>query len=169
MGRLITAALIVYSFFLVRANIGRLPAVIPTHFNAAGEPNGWGSPSILWLLFLVQVLTCGVLLLAPMLTSRFPGMVHLGRRNLCDFTPAQQQRIPPLLTSMMEYFTVPVALLFVIVVRQIITVASSPHPRLTLWWPLILVFSSTVAILIYYLRRIDAATDGALFGRHSAE
>ena len=28
----------------------RLPGRIPTHFDLAGNPNGWGAPQILWLL-----------------------------------------------------------------------------------------------------------------------
>jgi Domain of unknown function (DUF1648) len=40
---------------LIRINIARLPARIPTHFNAAGEANAGGSPKILWVLLLIQV------------------------------------------------------------------------------------------------------------------
>ncbi|HXR39949.1 MAG TPA: DUF1648 domain-containing protein [Terracidiphilus sp.] len=32
------------------AGPGQLPGRIPTHFNAAGEPNAWGPPGALWLL-----------------------------------------------------------------------------------------------------------------------
>lgn len=28
----------------------RLPDLIPTHFDVSGQPNGWGSPQLLWLL-----------------------------------------------------------------------------------------------------------------------
>jgi hypothetical protein len=139
-----------------------------SHFNAAGDANAWGSPNILWLLLLIQVLTCGGLLLVPLLTRRFPWMVHLGRRRLNDFTAAQQQRILPLLFAMLEYLTVPLALLFTVLIRQMIEAASSPHPHLTVWWALAASVSATVAILVLYMRRIDAAADGALFGRPSA-
>lgn len=168
MGRLITAALAVYSFLMVRASIAHLPARIPTHFNAAGEADAWGSPHILWTLLLIQVATCGGLLLMPLLTRRFPGMVHLGCRNLNDFSAAQQQRILPLLTDMMEYLTVPLAFLFTVLVHDMIEAASSPHPRLSVWWALILFVSGTAAILIYYMRRINAAADGALFRRRAS-
>ena len=43
MYRFITLALAIYSFFLIKTNIPRLPARIPTHFKAAGEANCWGS------------------------------------------------------------------------------------------------------------------------------
>lgn len=32
-----------------------LPDRIPTHFNANGEPDGYGSPSSMWMLFAVQL------------------------------------------------------------------------------------------------------------------
>jgi hypothetical protein len=38
MQRLITFGLASYSFFLIKTNIPRLPARIPTHFNAALSP-----------------------------------------------------------------------------------------------------------------------------------
>jgi uncharacterized membrane protein len=168
MGRIITIALAVYSFFLVRVNIARMPVRIPSHFNAAGEANAWGSPNILWLLLLIQVLTCGGLLLVRLLTRRFPWMVHLGRRRLGDFTAAQQERILPLLFAMLEYLTVPLSLLFTVLIRQMIEAATSPHPHLTVWWVLALSVSATAAILLYYMRRINAVADGAVFGNLSS-
>lgn len=169
MGRLITAGLTVYSFFLIRVNIAHLPARIPSHFNAAGEVNAWGSSNLLWLLLLIQVCTCGVLLLVPLLPRRFPGIVHLGPRRLNDFTAAQRQRILPLLVAMMENLTVPLAFLFTVLIHQMIEAASSPHPRLSIWWALVVVVSATAVILLYYMRRINAVTDGALFGHLSSE
>ena len=54
--KLISLALALYSCFLIQTNLPKLPRSIPTHFNAAGEPNGWGSPDTLWILLGVQVL-----------------------------------------------------------------------------------------------------------------
>jgi len=106
MHRLITLALAIYSFCLIMTNIPRLPARIPTHFNAAGEANGWGSPDTLWFLLLVQVLICGLLLAMPLLGGRYPGSVHLGRRRLSDFGPKVRERITPLFTNMMGTLSV---------------------------------------------------------------
>ena len=156
MQRLITFGLASYSFFLIKTNISRLPARIPTHFNAAGEVEGWGSPESLWVLLVVQVLTCGLLLAVPFLARHFPGTVHVGFRSLSDFTPAQRERMLPILTDMMMYMSVLVGFLFSILLREMIRASSSPHPRLSLWWPLGLFLAGTAWTLIYYLRRIFA-------------
>lgn len=168
MGRLITAALALYSFLLIRGNIANMPARIPTHFNAAGEPNAWGNPNILWHLLLIQVLTCGGLLLVPLLTRRFPGTVHLGRRKLKDFAPEQQERVLGMLTAMMEYLTVPLSFLFAVLVHDMIAAGTSPQPHLAIWWAMAVYIFGTAAILIHYVRRIDSATDGTFFRQRSA-
>jgi uncharacterized membrane protein len=156
MQRLITLGLAFYSFFLIKTNIPRLPSRIPTHFNAAGEADGWGSPDNLWLLLVVQVLTCGLFLAMTLLGRRFPGTVNVGFRKLSDFTPAQRERIMPLLTDMMGYVSVLLSLLFLILVRGNIRAALSSHPHFSPWWELGVLLASTVATLIYYSRRIFA-------------
>jgi uncharacterized membrane protein len=64
------AGLIVLAWITWQALYGpeRLPARIPTHFDAAGNPNGWGSPSDLWML---PVIVAGVYLLMTAIV-RFP-------------------------------------------------------------------------------------------------
>ncbi len=44
----------------------RLPDRIPTHFDISGQPNAWGSPTLLWLLPIVGT---GVYLLITVLAS----------------------------------------------------------------------------------------------------
>jgi uncharacterized membrane protein len=154
--RLVTFGLALYSFFLIKTSIPRLPARIPTHFNAAGEADGWGSPDTLWFLLLVQVLTCGVFLVAPLLARRFPGTVNLGSYKLSDFTPAQRERIMPLLTDMMGYMSVLLGLLFSILLRESIHAALSSHPHFAPWREFGLFLAGTAVTIIYYLRRIFA-------------
>jgi uncharacterized membrane protein len=157
--RLITFGLAFYSLFLIKTNIPRLPARIPTHFNAAGEADGWGSPDTLWFLLLVQVLTGGLFLVVPLLARRFPGTVNVGFRKLSDFAPAQRERIMPFLTDMMGYMSVLLSLLFCILLRETIHAASSSHPHFAPWWEFGLFLAGTAATLIYYLRRIFAVAN----------
>jgi len=159
MQRLVTLALALYSFLLIETNIARLPARIPTHFNGAGEANGWGSPDTLWLLLVVQVLICGLFLAVPLLGRRFPGSVNVGTQRLSDFTPAQQERIMPLFSDMMGYMSVLLGLLFSVLLRETIHAASSAHPHLSLWWELGVFLAGTAATLIYYFRRFDAVAN----------
>jgi len=154
MQRLLAIGLAFYSLFLIVTNLPRLPARIPTHFNGAGEADGWGSPNILWSLLLAQVLTCGSFLLVSLLTRRFPRMVNVGRRKLSDFTPAQRERIIPLLDDMMGSMSALLSLLFAILLRGTIHAALSPHPHFAPWWELGLFLAGIAATTIYYLRRI---------------
>jgi uncharacterized membrane protein len=159
MHRLITFGLAFYSFFLIKTNIPRLPARIPTHFNAAGEADGWGSPDTLWFLLLVQALTSGLFLVAPLLGQRFPGMVNVGFRKLSDFAPGQRERIMLLFTDMMGYMSVLLSLLFCILLRETIHAALSSHPHFAPWWELGLFLASTAVTVIYYLSRIFAVAN----------
>lgn len=167
MSYLATVALAVYSFLLVQTNIHRLPARIPTHFNAVGEADGWGSPDTLWILPVLQALTCGLFLLTPILGRRFPGTVHVGWRRLSDFTAEQQGRVLSLLTDMMGYSSVLLGLLFAFLLRQIIHAAFSPHPHLSVGWPLGLFLGGTAAVVVYYLRRMMAVVNEVSSGRRS--
>jgi uncharacterized membrane protein len=53
-----------------------LPARIPTHFNAAGQPDGWGTPGMLWLM---PVVALGIYLL---MTWAARQTAPAGRRQL---------------------------------------------------------------------------------------
>ena len=53
-----------------------LPARIPTHFNAAGQPDGWGTPAMLWML--PGMATAIYLLMS--LVARHPSSFHFPMR-----------------------------------------------------------------------------------------
>lgn len=142
-----------------QTSIAKLPARIPVHFDAAGQANGWGSPSVLWLLLGLQIVVGASFFLVAPLSRRFPRLVHFGTRRLSDFTPLQRERILPVLTGMTETLSIPATLLLAYVIREIIRVASSPHPEISLGWTLAFFLLSNAAILIYYLRRIATAAD----------
>lgn len=85
--QLISLVMVIYSYFLIQTNLPKLPRRIPTHFNAAGVADGWGSPDTLWVLLGVQALTCVLFLIVPYVGQRFPGAIHVGSRRLSDFPP----------------------------------------------------------------------------------
>jgi len=167
MQRLIAIALAFYSFALILTNLPHLPARIPTHFNGAGDADGWGNPSTLWFLLLAQVVTCGVFLLVPLLARHYPGAVNLGLRKLSDFSPEQRRRIMPLLDDMMGYMNVLLSLLFAFLVRGTIHAAFSPHPHLAPWWAILIFLSAFIATVIYYIQRMLAVANEATAGNSS--
>ncbi|HEV2245610.1 MAG TPA: DUF1648 domain-containing protein [Terriglobia bacterium] len=155
MARIVAAILAVYSFFLVQASLPRLPARIPIHFNMAGEPNGWGSPRTLWLLLAFQVLLAAVMLSVSYWARRFPAAVHLGTRNLSDFTPEQRERVWPLLDQLAGWMGVATSLFFVYLIRESIRAAESPSPRFHSGWVPLLFAGGMAGLAIYFVSRIN--------------
>jgi len=157
MQRVITLVVALYSFFLIESNIHNLPARIPTHFNAAGEADGWGSPNTLWVLLLSQVLVGGLFLTIPLLARRFPSNVNLGSVKLSDLSPEQQDRVIPLFINMMGNMSVLVCLLLAFILHGTIQAALPPHPRLAPGWVLGCFLACIAVNMIYYLIRIFEA------------
>jgi uncharacterized membrane protein len=161
--QLTSLILVVYSYFLIRTNLPKLPRLIPTHFNAAGMANAWGSPDVLWMLLGAQALTCAVFLLVPFLGQRFPGAVHFGSRRLSDFSPAQRERLVPALNDMAGYLNVVMNLFFIFMLHETIQAATQPIPHIQVFWPLGILIGGTVGITLYYtgkFRRLAKGDDG---------
>jgi uncharacterized membrane protein len=82
----------------------RLPARIPTHFDIAGRPDGWGSPGSLWLLPIVGAL----LYLSIVIVSRFPQVFNYPVR----VTPLNRAALEQLALSMIAWLKVEIVCLF---------------------------------------------------------
>jgi uncharacterized membrane protein len=149
--QLISLVMVVYSYFLIQTNLPKLPRSIPTHFNATGVADGWGSPDTLWALLGVQALTCVVFLIVPYVGQRFPGAIHVGMRRLSDFSPAQRTRMLPMLNDMAAYLSIVMNLFFVFMLNGIIQAAAQPIPHIHMLLPLGLLVGGTLGIILYYL------------------
>ncbi|MGD1102224.1 MAG: DUF1648 domain-containing protein [Terriglobia bacterium] len=158
--QLISLVMVIYSYFLIQTNLPKLPRYIPTHFNAAGVADGWGSPDTLWVLLGAQALTCVVLLIVPYLSERYPGTVHFGSRRLSDFSPAQRARMLPMLNDMVAYLSIVMNLFFVFMLHAIIQAAAQPIPHIHMLWPLGLLVGGTLGIMSYYLGKFHRAAKG---------
>jgi uncharacterized membrane protein len=148
--RLISLLLLVYSFFIVRTALPTLPRCIPTHFNAAGVADGWGSPDILWTLLGAQALMCALFLIVPYLGQLSPNLVHFGRRRLSDFAPAQRARALSMMSDMAACLSIVMSVFFVLMLHSFIRAATQPIPRLHPVFPLVLLIGGMVTILVYY-------------------
>ncbi len=155
MARIVAAVVTVYSFFLIQFSVPHLPARIPVHFDIAGQPNGWGSPRTLWVMFFFQVLVTGVMLSISFLGRRFPGTVNLGTRRLSDYTPEQRERIWPLLDQMGGWMGVATSLFFVFLIREGIRAAESPQPRFHMGWVPLVFVGGMAGLVIYFVSRIN--------------
>lgn len=131
----------------------RLPDRIPTHFDAAGNPNGWGSPSV--LLFLV-VLTIGIYLLITVV-SLFPA----GFNFPVQVTAQNRLRLEELGLNMVILIKVELACLFATLQWAMIQAARSGEGRLPpLLVPgfLILIFATVGWHLIAMVRTATSGT-----------
>ena len=155
--QLISLVMVIYSYFLIQTSLPRLPRSIPTHFNAAGVADGWGSPDTLWILLVVQILTSVGFLAVPYLGQRFPQTVNLGLRKLSDYSPEQRIRILPLLGEMMGFLSVGTNMFFAFLLHEIIQAAAQPIPRIHVLLPLGLLLGGALGITLYYLDRIRRA------------
>ena len=158
--QLISVVLLVYSFFVTRMTIPTLPQRIPTHFNAAGAADGWGSPDIFWLLLGAQALCTVLFLGVPLLGQLFPGAIHIGRRRLGDFPAAQRPRVLALLADMSAYMSIVMNVFFVLMLHEIIQAAREPIPRIHPLFPVGLMIGGMLVITVYWLWRFNAVAKG---------
>lgn len=128
------AALVFLIFITARALYGshRLPDHIPTHFNAAGQADGYGSPKM--LLIFPGFATIAYLLMS--LVSRFPAAFNFPVR----VTPLNRKRLEELALSMIAWFKTEVVVFFAWIAWNAIDAARNPDHRLsTALMPMLLV------------------------------
>jgi uncharacterized membrane protein len=82
----------------------RLPDRVPTHFNAAGTPNAWGSP---YGMILMPVVATALYLLVS-IVSRFPESFHYPVRT----TPQNIARLQTVTLNMVLWLKVEIVCLF---------------------------------------------------------
>ncbi|HEX4756798.1 MAG TPA: DUF1648 domain-containing protein [Terracidiphilus sp.] len=97
----------------------RLPERIPIHFDAAGNPNGWGSPAMLLILPAVAV----TIYLLFTVVSQFPSAFNYPVR----VTVANRLRLQSLALNMIEWIKAEVVVLFAWM--QWATIQLARHPQ----------------------------------------
>lgn len=168
--RLLTAVVILYSYFEIKTSLPLLTARIPTNSNPAGRPIGFLIGNGLWINLFLQILISGLLLAVPYVGRWYPGAVHFGWRCLSDYTPKQRERIMPLLRDMVGLASLLVSLVFGLCTHLRIHAALSSGPRLPVDWfkhvissELQLMAGMAVGlgvITFYYVGRFDAEAGG---------
>jgi uncharacterized membrane protein len=118
-------ALATLAFITIRALYGpaRLPDRIPTHYNAAGQANGWG-PSFTLLIF--PGFAVAIYLLMS-LVSRFPSAFNYPVR----VTAQNRQRLQDLALGMIAWLKTEIVVVFTLIEWSAIRAAGSPGQRLS--------------------------------------
>jgi uncharacterized membrane protein len=112
-----------------------LPDRVPTHFDAAGNPNAWGSPSA---MVFFPAIAAGLYLLMSVVTL-FPEAFHYPVRT----TPANIARLQAITLGMIAWLKLELACLFAVLQWAFIQSARSGEGRL---FPMIL----PVSILVIF-------------------
>ncbi len=131
----------------------RLAGPIPTHFNAAGEPNAWGPPGALWLL---PAIALGLYLFIS-LVALFPASFNFPVR----VTAANRPRLEALTLQMISWLKLELAGLFLAIQWWILASARQGRaslPPLILPLFLVAVFAN---IGWHGVRVFRAGRDGA--------
>jgi uncharacterized membrane protein len=102
-----------------------LPDRIPTHFDAAGDPNGWGSPNMLWLLPVIGA----SLYLVITVISQFPTSF----RYSVQVTETNRARLQQITLSMLAWLKAELVGLFAVLQWWMIQAARSSQGRISPW------------------------------------
>ena len=120
----------------------QLPATIPTHFNAAGEADGWGAKSMLWLLPGISV----VLVLSMVLLQRVPWIANTP--IAIDESNAQRQY--GLIVRLLSVLGLCVSAIFLLILVETIAVALGGRGPLGAWMLPVLIVP-TIGSIAWYL------------------
>jgi uncharacterized membrane protein len=126
-----------------------LPANIPTHFNSVGQPDGWGTPGMLWLIPLVGT----VIYLLMMLVARYP--FDFSMRT----TPAGRRRLEAIALSMILWLKAEVLCLFAWIQYGTIGIIRRGQGRLSPVWVALLLVAvfGTIGWHLAAMRRVARA------------
>ena len=97
-------AILLAGVVYVAVRYAQLPAEIPTHYNAFGEIDGWGSRGTLWIMPVIGIL-CDAVMLA---VSFFPQTWNVGTR----VTPFNRARVYRLARDLIADLRLSLAVMF---------------------------------------------------------
>ena len=153
---LIAMALLVWITYDALTGPNRLPDRIPTHFDAAGNANGWGSPAALILLPIVAI----GLYFAMSITALFPGVFHYPVRA----TRLNMPRLQEISLSMISWLKAELSVFFAVLQWAIVRAARSGQGSLfALLVPaLLVVVFSTIGWHFFSMIRAARAGNGPI-------
>jgi uncharacterized membrane protein len=139
----IAAAGLIIMFLLPAMYWNELPDIIPRHFNSAGEPDGYGSRSVIWVLTIVAfVLYAGLTVL-----NRFPHIFNYPVR----ITEENADKIYTLGTRLLRIVKTIMIIIFVMITYRTISIAMGENERLGQYIiPVIMISMALPIIFVVY-------------------
>ena len=119
-----------------------LPDQVPSHFNLAGEPDAYGSKSLLWILPVIAAIM-------------YTGLAYLNRKpHVFNYptkiTEENAERQYTIATRMMRYLNTTVALAFAYITYSIVKTAAGQMTGTGPWF-IILFIALTLGVPLIYL------------------
>ncbi|MBH0161922.1 DUF1648 domain-containing protein [Fictibacillus sp. 26RED30] len=122
-----------------------IPDTVPTHFNAAGEPDGWGSKNNLWILIVMGAVTW--LLLTVL--EKFPHIYNYF--NLTEENVERQYKNARMMINVMKN---EILIFFVYMTWACAEVANGTSEGLSVWVLPIFIIGITGFIAFFIVRSI---------------
>ena len=121
----------------------RLPEAVPTHFNASGEPDDYGSKATLWMLPVVAIVIYTILTLIGRIPEKFNYPVSI--------TPANARREYTLRTRLLRYLKLALILMFFLISYKTVMVALGSSGGLGIWFLPVFIGVIVGPVIIYYI------------------
>lgn len=125
-------------------NYANLPETIPTHFNASGEPDAYGSKSTIFTLPMIASL----LFLLLSMGVRFPHKFNYSIKVTPENAAAQYANA----ARMLRFLKLSVVLVFLLINIQTIRTAAGKTEGLG-WWFMLVVLGLIVGPLVYFANK----------------
>jgi len=129
-----------------------LPQRIPTHFDASGQPNGWGSPAALWLLPGIG----WALYLLITLVSMFPAAFNFPVR----VSAANRAQLEALTQRMLAWVKLELACLFLYIQFSILESVRQGQSRLNPWFMPVFMAAVFGTVIVHGIAVFRAARGG---------
>ena len=132
---------LLYGIVLVLQSWSTLPQTIPTHFNAKGEADGWGSKGMIWLLPAISVVMIPMMLWL----RRYPWLSNVPW-EINEENALQQYG---LIVRLLSLLACVVSLLFLILLYDTISIAGGGTSLLG-WWFMPIFLIGVIAPILWY-------------------
>ena len=120
----------------------RLPETVPTHFNASGEPDDYGSKNSLWMLPVIALVVYAILSLVSRIPEKFNYPVTI--------TPANARKQYTLGIRLIRYLKLVIVLMFFFISYGTVQTALGIASGLGIWFLPVFLGIILVPIVIYF-------------------
>ncbi len=124
-------------------SITRVPDSVPTHFNARGNPDDYGSKTFLWMLPVIAFVVYSILSLVVRIPEKSNYPVTI--------TPANARRQYTLRIRLLRYLKVAIVLMFFFISYKTVMVAQANSSGLGIWFLPVFLGIILIPLIIYFI------------------